>query len=369
MERWQSVYEHQVAFNLSESGVHPLTLGELLEIGGGVDPGETQALFDISLGYSQGNGEVPLRERVAAIYDGAGTGNVLITHGGAEANFLSTLRILGPGDEAVVMLPNYMQIPGLVEPTGARLVPWPLDGDRGWSVNLDLLRKIVTEKTRLIVITNPNNPTGRAFGEADLDGIAAEAERVGAWVLADEIYRGAEVSGPETPTFWGRYPRTIITSGLSKAYGLPGLRTGWIASPDEEIVDHLWSYHDYATICSSPLTQVLATHALDPVRRQAILERSRGLIRANLPVIAAWADDQGGRFEYRSPDAGAILWLKYSDRTNSGKLAEEIRVTEDTLIVPGDHFGMDGYIRLGFGSGREDLVEGLARVRRVFDRS
>lgn len=366
MERWQSVHEHKVAHNLSESGVHPMTLKELLEMGGG--PGSVDALLDTSLGYAQGNGEESLRERVAALYLGANVDNVLITHGGAEANFLATLRILGPGDEAVVMLPNYMQIPGLVEPWGAKLVPWPLDGSRGWSADISRLRALVNEKTKLIVITNPNNPTGRAYPAGTLDAVAAEAGRVGAWVLSDEIYRGAEVKGEETASLWGRYDRLMITSGLSKAYGLPGLRVGWVASPDRQMVERLWAYHDYSTICSSRLTQALAEHALEPGRRRAILERTRGIIRANLPVITSWADAQAGRFEYRPPDAGAILWLKYTGDAGSAGLAEEIRATEDTLVVPGDQFGMDRYMRLGFGSGGAELEEGLAAVRRAFDR-
>lgn len=366
MERWQSIYEHHVAHNLSESGVHPLTLRELLAMGGGsTDEG---AWLDTALGYSQGNGEEILRRRVTALYPGAGLDNVLITHGGAEANFLSTLRILAPGDEAVVMLPNYMQIPGLIAPWGAKPIAWALDGERGWAADIDGLHELVNNKTRLIVITNPNNPTGRAFGDDVLDAIAAEAERVGAWVLSDEIYRGAEVSGRETPSFWGRYDKLIITSGLSKAYGLPGLRTGWAASPDTDLVERLWSYHDYSTICSSPLTQVLAAHALHERRRDTILERTRGIIRANLPVITSWADAQEGRFSYTPPDAGAILWLKYSDDINSTRLAESIRATGDALIVPGDHFGMDRYMRLGFGSDRGELEAGLAIVRRAFDR-
>ena len=367
MERWQSVHEHRVAFNLSESGVHPMTVRELLDLPGGDGP-SGPALGDIALGYAQGNGSPRLRSRVAALYPGAGESNVLITHGGAEANFLSTMFLLGPGDEAVVMLPNYMQIHGLVPAWGARVVPWPLCEDRGWDADIDALGELVNEKTRLILITNPNNPTGRVLREDFLDAVAAVAAKSGAWVISDEIYRGAEAAGDETPSIWGRYDRVLITSGLSKAYGLPGLRTGWAASPDESMIAALWSYHDYSTICPSPLTQALAVHALEPARRRNILERTRGLVRQNLPVITAWATSQGDRFRFRPPDAGAILWMRYADEINSTELAEKVRAEEDTLIVPGDHFGMDRFLRLGFGSERAPLEEGLLRVRRAMDR-
>ncbi len=366
MERWQSVHEHRVAYNLSESGVAPMTVGDLLAAG---DVEEAAlSLEEIALGYAQGNGEELLRRRIAALYPGAGAQNVLITHGGAEANFLTTLTLLEPGDDAVIMMPNYMQIPGLIAPWGGRALFWNLDEERGWDADVESLHALITERTKLILLTNPNNPTGRAFDDDLLDAVADAARRCGAWVIADEIYRGAEVSGPETASFWGRYEKTVITSGLSKAYGLPGLRTGWAASPDRSMIEKLWANHDYSTICSSPLTQALAAEALHPRRRNALLARTRKIIGENLPVIRAWADSRPGRFVYRAPDAGAILWLRCAGDIPSLRLAEELLRHEDTLILPGAHFGIEGHIRLGFGSSRTDLEEGLARVGAGIDR-
>ncbi len=367
MERWQSTYEHQVGFNLSESGVHPLTVGELLDLPGG-DTGLSDAdLHAVGLGYAQGNGDEGLREHIAAIYPGAGLPNILLTHGGAEANFLTTLRLIEPGDEAVIMLPNYMQTPALVEAWGGTVRPWLLTEAGGWAPDIGELDDLITPQTRLIVITNPNNPTGLVFGEEVLEAVVAAAERVGAWILADEIYRGAEISGPETPSFWGRYDRLLVTSGLSKAYGLPGLRIGWIVSPEVDLVNELWAYHDYTTIAAARITEVLARHALEPERRRRILERTRGILNRNLPLLKAWLDTQEGLFSFVEPQAGAIMWVRYDLEVNSSELAERVRVEEDVLIEPGDHFGVDRYLRLGYGPEPDYLAEALEGVKRVIE--
>ena len=365
MERWQSTFEHKVDYNLSESGVHPLTVSELLAMPGDGPALTLDELLETRLGYAQGNGIEPLRERISLIYPGATIDNILVTHGGAEANFLATLELIKPGDEVVIMLPNYMQTWGLVQGWGAEVKPWLMREENDWQPDPDELSRLVTPKTKLIVITNPNNPTGKVFRDPMLETVVAAASEVGAWVLADEIYRGAENAGEETPSVWGTYDRILITSGLSKAYGLPGLRIGWVASPAVDRISTLWSYHDYSTICSSPLTEALATHALEPVRRQNILERTRSIIRHNLPLLKEWIDSEEGLFSPTQTDAGAIMWVRYHLDVDSLELAERVRVDQSVLIEPGDHFGVDHYLRLGFGDEHSYLAEGLDRVREV----
>ena len=364
MERWQSTWEHRVDYNLSESGVHPLSVAELLAL-----PGSPESplpdLDRIRLGYAQGNGAEPLRERVARLYPGAEPDQVLITHGGAEANFLTTLRLVEPGDEVVMMLPNYMQTHGLAGGWGGRLRPWPMNPDDNWEPDPAALDDLVGPRTRLIIITNPNNPTGRVLGDPLLEAVASAAERSGAWVLSDEIYRGAEREGSPAPTMWGRYDRLVITSGLSKAYGLPGLRTGWAVTADRGLSEALWSYHDYSTICPSPLTEALALYALDPERREQILARTREIINRNLPLLIEWLQRRPEMFTYTPGEAGAILWIRYHLAVGSSDLAERVRAEQSTLIVPGDQFGQDRYLRLGFGTEPDYLLAGLERLYRV----
>jgi aspartate/methionine/tyrosine aminotransferase len=360
MERMQSTYENQVAFNLSESGVHPLTLGELAD-----DTASREALLAEGLKYSQSNGTLALRSAIAALYPGATTDHVQVTNGGAEANYITTWNLVEPGDEVVMMVPNYMQTRGLARAFGANVREWPLvETPNGWTADVDALEGLVSARTRLIIICNPNNPTGARFGAAALDRIAATAARHGAWVLADEIYRGAEIDGRETPSMWGRHDRVIVTSGLSKAYGLPGLRIGWAVAPPA-LIASLWSYHDYVTISPGALSDVLARRALEPGRRARILARTRGILNANYPVIAAWLRSHGSLFTFSPPDAGAIVYVRYHHPINSTELVTRLREEKSVLIVPGDHFGMDGYLRIGFGDEVGYLREGLERLRQT----
>lgn len=359
MERMQSTWENLVDYNLSESGVHPMRVEELLD-----GDADRAAFLAQELVYNQSNGTIALRERIAAMYPGATIDHVEVTNGGSEANFVSMWHLVQPGDEVVSMVPNYGQTLGLAEGFGGVLKPWPLrlseDGCR-WQADLDDLARLVTPKTRLIVLCNPNNPTGARVPAGDLDGICRIADRVGAWVLSDEIYRGAELDGADTPSVWGRYGRVVITSGLSKAYGLPGLRVGWIVSAPD-FVASTWSRHDYTSIAPGTLSDRLACIALEPRTRARILARTRRILHANLPVIVDWLDAHKDRFSYVAPEAGAIVYVRYGGGINSTELVERLRAEKSVLIVPGDHFGMDGYLRIGFGSETRYLRDGLDRL-------
>jgi aspartate/methionine/tyrosine aminotransferase len=360
MERMQSTYENQVEFNLSESGVHPLTLGELVD-----DAASREALLAEGLRYTQSNGTIPLRTAIASLYPGATPEHVQVTNGGSEANYITTWNLVEPGDEVVMMVPNYMQTWGLARAFGATVREWPLVcGESKWRIDADALADVVSARTKLIIVCNPNNPTGARIDAADLDRIAAVAARHGSWILSDEIYRGAELDGRETPTIWDRYERAIVTSGLSKAYGLPGLRIGWVIA-DPALISSLWSYHDYTTIAPGALSDALARRALEPARRARILARTRGILNQNFPIIAEWLDAHVGLFSFAPPDAGAIVYARYHHAINSTELVTRLRNEKGVLIVPGDHFGMDGYLRLGFGDEPAYLRAGLDRVHEL----
>jgi len=359
MERMQSTYENLVEFNLSESGVRPLTPRELIADAAGLD-----GLLDQPLVYSQSNGTIELRQAIASMYPGAGIEHIEVTNGGSEANFITTFNLIEKGDEVVMLVPNYMQTWGLSRAFGGTIREWRLieDHDAGrWRVDLGALEVLVTPRTKMIVICNPNNPTGARLTAADLDGIARIADQHGAWILSDEVYRGAEIDGVETPSMWGRSPKAIITSGLSKAYGLPGLRIGWIAGPPS-LIASFWSYHDYVTIAPGALSDRLARIALQPGRRAQLFERTRAILRRNLPLIEAWLTEAGG-FRWIKPEAGAIVYVRYDHPIDSLTLVNRLREEKSVLIVPGAHFGMDGYLRLGFGEPPEYNRAGLDRLK------
>jgi len=348
MERWQSTYENVVRYNLTESGVHPLTVRELVG-------DDSHILAETSLGYGHTNGTPVLRELISQLYKGGTPRSVLVTNGSSEANFISILHLVERGDEVVLMLPNYMQIWGIARSMGAKVKQFKLRAKNAWAPDIEQLKSLVGKRTKLIAICNPNNPTGAILLTAEMNAIRDLASESGAWILSDEVYQGAELNGQTTQSFLDIYDQTIVTNGLSKAYGLPGLRIGWVAGPEPTIAK-LWSYHDYTTIAPSSVSDRLARIALK--KRGRILERTRNILRSNLPILEEWID-QAGIFSFVKPKAGAISFVKYGLKVNSTRLAEKLREQKSVLVVPGDHFGIDGYLRIGYGAESNYLRAGL----------
>jgi len=364
LERYQSIWENRVAWNLAESGVHPLRVTDLVNT-----PELQVAMLEQGLGYPQTNGTIELRTLIASIYPGSTIEHVEITNGGSEANCVLLMRLLEPGDQVVFMTPNYLQARGLARALGADVRAWPLreapGAVAGWTADTDELRSLVTRKTRAILLCNPNNPTGARLDAGTLDEVCRTASSVGAWVIGDEIYRGAEREADDTPTVWGRYERAVVTSGLSKAYGLPGLRIGWIVAPPELIAD-LWGIHDYTTIAPGASNDRLARMALVPERRATLLARTRGIIRTNYPVLRRWIEQREGMVHV-PPEAGAIAFIRYPHAISSTELTSRLRDEAGVLIVPGNHFDMDGYVRVGFGSDPTYLARALAVAGEFLD--
>ena len=361
MERWQSTYEHRVRYNLSESAVHPLTVGELFDIAG-----KERGTDQIELGYGQSNGSDKLRERIASLYSGATEDSVLVTIGGAEANFTCFWHLFESQGKAAVMLPTYGQVPGLIKSFDNRILPVNLVEEEGWQPDLSELEAALHEGARFVIITHPNNPTGAALSRESMQAIAELTEQHGAWIMSDEVYQGAETNGEISSSFWGCHDRVLITNSMSKAYGMPGLRLGWIVGPPD-LVTEIWGRTDYTSIAPPTLSDVLACMALEPATRARILDRTGEITRANLGLLEKWMATQEGRFTYRPPDAGAFCFTRYSANINSTEFAEKLRVEKDVLVVPGDHFGMDHYLRLGFGAPEETLLEALNLLEEAFD--
>jgi aspartate/methionine/tyrosine aminotransferase len=355
MERYQSQYWHLVDYDLSESGVSPMSIRDLL---GPFADAET--FVRTELGYPLSEGSVETRTNIAAWYPGATTENVTVVNGGSEANFLSLWTLLEPGDRLAFMVPNYLQGIGLGSAFGEGVDTFGLHvRDGRWALDLESLERAVTPRTRVVMVCNPNNPTGAVLTEEEMDAIVAAADRVGAWIVADEIYRGAEVSTDvASPTFWGRAERIVVTSGLSKAFAMPGLRIGWAVAPPEAI-ERIWEHHDYSTLTPGLLSDKLAAFAMQSDVRESILTRTRSIIRANLPTLETWIGEQPW-FSYLRPVAGAIAYVEHNLAVGSTDLVERIRQERSVLLVPGDMFGLGKGIRFGFGFDIEHTMKGLA---------
>ncbi|NHK31000.1 MAG: aminotransferase class I/II-fold pyridoxal phosphate-dependent enzyme [Asgard group archaeon] len=353
--------EKKVEYNLSESGVHPLLLRELLKD----NPEYIETLLSTEIDYAHANGNPELRENIAALYSECKPSNVLVTVGAIEANYNSIHTLLQPGDEIAIMLPNYMQIWGIAKNHGLKINPFHLNQDKGWQVNLDELKQAVTPKTKLIAVCNPNNPTGYILTNEEMNAIINSAEGVGAWILSDEVYTGAErITDKETPSFYGLYDKVIAVNSMSKAYGLPGLRLGWAVS-STDIIEKIWRRHEYTTLSTSIFSNNLAALALSADIRPRIIQRTRNYIRKGFPILQKWIDKQMDVFQMVPPQAAAIAFLQYQLLINSTELANRLIQEKSVLIVPGDHFGMDNFIRVSYGLPKDFLTEGLTRIQQL----
>ncbi len=355
MERIQSLWENRVQYNLTESGIHPYTLEELL------DEKEIKKLLALRLGYGQTNGSEELREAISRLYPNTELDNILVTNGSAEANFISIWSNLEPGDELILMLPNYMQIWGLARSFGVKVKPFHLREELNWGPDLEELKSLISPKTKMIAVCNPNNPTGAVLTEEVMNEIIRLAEDTDAWLYSDEIYRGAEINGEETPTFLGRYEKVIVCGGLSKAYALPGLRIGWLVGSKPAIAN-TWAYHDYTTISSGILSNRIAALALQPELRTKILKRNRKILEENLTILENWVKKHKSLFHLVPPQAGGVAFPSYTMTINSTELANKLLHEKSVFIVAGDFFKMDRHIRIGIGVEKDYLLAGLGLI-------
>lgn len=354
MERMQSTWENIVEYDLSESGVRPLTLRELTGLGF-----DLESFLDVPLGYSQSNGTPELREALAEMYPGATPDNIEVTNGTSEANYIVALSSLKPGDGMALQVPNYMQLWGVPRSLGADVATFELRGDAGWEPDWEAFERAVTPKTRLLYISNPNNPTGSVVSEDAMRRMVAHCEKTGTYLLADEVYLGAEIHRPRTKSFWGMSEIVIVTSGLSKAFGIPGVRIGWIVGP-KDFIAKCWAQHDYLTIGPNKMSDRIAITAVR--QRQACYKRTGEILGKNIQMIRDWVAGSGGFLTWQEPSAAAIGLVRYHHDLPSIDLVESIRKNQSVLVVPGSHVGLEGYLRVWFGGREEYLQEGLRRV-------
>jgi len=217
------------------------------------------------------------------------------------------------------------------------------------------------------VVTNPGNPTGHRLSSAARHAIIKAAGEAGAWLLADEVYQGAERDGHTTSSFWGSYDRLLVVNGMSKAYGLPGLRIGWMVA-SREVIQNAWARQDYTVIGPSPASDYLARCAIQA--RPKILERTRGILKANYPILEGWLGGFKDLFDWKPPEAGAICTVRFRHQLETLELVERIRADRSVLLVPGEHFGMPpGFLRIGFGNEAPELQAALEETRKGLEKA
>ena len=315
--------------------------------------------------YPQVNGTELLRARIAETYTPQPqTDEILVTVGAAEANALVCQTLLEPGDRVTVIEPGYRQVRGLAENLGCAVDVVELRADDGWSLDLDVLRAAVGPQTKLVCVVNPNNPTGTVLTPEARAALLEAVEASGAWLLADEVYRGSEHDGVETESFWQSHPRAIAVNSLSKAYGLCGLRIGWGVAP-QPLLDDLWRRHEYAVISASLPSVFLAERAL--AKRDALLARQRGLVRDGKALYEHWLEEHPAFVTAQPTAATALSFPHIAAPLPSAQVAEEIRARGSVLVIPGSMMGSEGHVRLTVGFEPEFLGPALDRIAAVLE--
>ncbi len=355
LERNQSLFEHEVDYNLSESGLHPLPLKSILT------EDEQQELLETELIYGYTTGTPMLREKIADLYTGADFDNVLATSGSAEANFVAVMTLLEPGDELIYMVPNYLQIRGIARSFGITVKELPLREELGWQWDMKELESMISSKTKMIGVCHPNNPTGSIVSKENMGKIIDIASGNDCWILSDEVYRGAELNGIESPSFYGNYEKTIVNAGLSKAYRLPGLRIGWTVGP-KDYIKKAWAFHDYTSISIAYHSDWVASRILDTKRRKQILDGTKQHLNQNMNTLVEWIDTCDGKLSLSPPQAGAIAFVRIKMDIPSQDLTYHIRDNFSVLLTAGKWFGLEGFLRFGYGPPNEYLLEALDRI-------
>ena len=357
LEVYFEKYEFKAPYLLAQSDCESLSARELLELSGEGPDG----LLDTWLGYTQVRGEPLLREKIAGLYESASMEDVLVHSGAEEAIFNFMNVFLEKGDHVICQFPVYQSLYEVARSIGCEVSPWELrQTAKGWEFDLSLLERLIRPETRLLVINNPNNPTGYLIDNGELWEIAALADRKGIFVFSDEVYRGLELS-EETPkqrAFADICENSLSLGVMSKSYGLAGLRIGWIASHAKDIMESMTRYKHYTTICNSAPSEYLAERALEC--KEKILARNAEIIKNNITLAESLLLPTG-LIRLNRPQAGPIAFNEYLGG-DVDAFCEELLEETGVLLLPGSVYDFPGnYFRMGYG--RSGFEEGLQRLK------
>jgi aspartate/methionine/tyrosine aminotransferase len=358
LERFFARWEFAVEHLLCASDVEGYPMGEVLALA----DDETRAMWDgLRLGYTESTGHPLLRAEIATLYDGLGADDVLVFAGAEEAIFCLANVLLGPGDRAVVTWPAYQSLYEVARATGADVTLHELREPAGWAIDLDLLERQVTPATKLIVVNAPHNPTGMLPDRSIVDGLVRIAEAAGAHLLVDEVYRYLEFDEADRlPAGADVTTRGISLGVMSKTFAMAGLRIGWLATRDRDLLARCAAFKDYTTICSSAPSEILALIGLRA--RDQVVARSRRIVAGNLERLDAFFAEWADRFSWVRPRGGSIGFPRLTvPGVSIDDWAAGLVEAEGVLLLPGSQFGAGGnHFRVGFG--RTDLPVALDRL-------
>lgn len=358
VEIWMGLYENDCDYNLAETCVESLTVNQLLEYSGKKDE-ILDEVYNMKLTYGEIEGSLKLRNEIADLYEKIDIHNITVTHGAIGANSLSIETLVEPGDTVISVLPTYQQHYSIPESIGANVKILKLRPENEFLPDLRELKSYIDDKTKLICINNPNNPTGALMDEEFLKKIVDIAKECDAYVLCDEVYRGLNHEGENfTKSIVDLYEKGISTGSMSKTFSLAGLRIGWVVGP-KDFIKSVNKRRDYNTISCGMIDDRLSAVALE--NKDKIVKRNLQIVRGNVKLVDEWVKNEA-LIEYIKPKAGTTAFLKYNFDMKSEELCLRLLKEKSVMLVPGSSLDMEGYVRLGFANSPEIIKVGLKKI-------
>jgi len=355
IERFYERWEFTAELMLSSSDCESRPLSALLSL----EPDAAERLGALRLGYTEVPGSQELREAIAGLHGRCGPEDVLALAAAEEGIFLAYHALVGAGDHVVVESPCYGSAVELARSTGATVDLWRRRPEERWQHDLGELERLVGPRTKLIYINSPHNPTGTQMPRATFDRVIELAREHDAVLFSDEVYRGLEHDPADRlPAACDAYERAISLNTVSKAYGLPGLRIGWVVCRERELLARMRELKLYTTICSSAPSELLVALALRHGER--IIEDGRSLLARNLPLLEELLERRAETFSWVRPNAGPIGFARVSAVPDVTAWCEQIAAEAGVLLLPGSVYGEPAHVRLGYG--RANLPAAIERL-------
>jgi aspartate/methionine/tyrosine aminotransferase len=352
IEQYYAKYEFTARYMLSSSDAESRTVQQLLDL----EPGAQEAFSRLWLGYTESPGAPYLREAIAGIYQRTAADDVLVIAAAEEGIFLAYHALLGPGDHAIVETPCYESALEVACSTGAEVSTWERRYEDGWANDFTALERLIRPNTGFIYINTPNNPTGTQMDKRVLERVMELAQERGIFVFCDEVYRELEHDpSARLPAACDLYENAISLGSMSKTYGLPGLRTGWLASRNPELLCKCRDLKDYTTICSPAPSEFLSALALR--HREVLVKRNLDIVHANLPLLEAFFAHHSDLFEWVKPVASPIGFPRFKGNRDVTEFCEEVVRETSVLLLPGSVYDQPRHLRFGFG--RKNMPEAL----------
>lgn len=363
LERYYTLYEHSAKFSICNSDCEAMTVKELLSL----EKGAEDTFLNGWLGYTETKGSSKLREDISAIYSKIKAKDITVCTGAQEPIFLVSHAILKPGDEVIVQSPCYQSLQSVPESIGCKILNWTVayQGNRPF-FDIERLKTMVTNKTKAIYLNAPHNPTGFLFTIEEQQAIVEVARANNIIILCDEVYRELEHS-PEfaIPAFADAYENGVSIGVMSKSYGLPGLRIGWLATQNQMILDEFAMLKEYTTICNAAPSEFLAGVALR--NRKVLLDRNLQIVSKNLTYYDSFFEKYDELFSWYKPNAGPVAFVKMHFDNDDMAFCEQVLKQQGVLLLPGGIYDYPGYFRIGFG--RIKMPEALEQFEKFVQKN